>query len=461
MRSQFVFLLALFISIPSAFSQQRFTFSGYIRDAASGESLIGATLHIKEKPNATGQSNAYGYYSITLPAGSYQVTVHYMGYTDQFQTVDLTKPVKSDFALKKEAKNLSDVVVTGTRQNETVTQTRMGLQKLDIKEINNIPVLFGEKDVLKTIQLLPGIKAAGEGSSGFYVRGGAADQNLILLDEATVYNASHLLGFFSVFNSDAIKDVSIYKGNEPSEYGGRLSSVLDIRMKEENNQTYHVNGGVGLISSRLSLEGPIVKDKGSFILSARRTYADMFLKLSNDTSMHGTKLYFYDLNVKANYKLDDRNRVFLSGYFGQDVFGYKQLFGFDWGNKTGTLRWNHLFSDKLFSNTSLICSDYNYRIKLNLSAGDYLNIISRIQDFGLKQDFDLFGSEETVRKFGFSSIYHRIVPGEITAGDNYKINSLTNKYAWENALYVSEKRTLSEKLNLEYGLRLSTFSLFG
>lgn len=461
MRQFFLLLFFSVISITSVFSQQRFTVSGYIRDADSGESLIGATVIIKERSGVVGVSNAYGYYSVTLPSGNYNMIVQYVGYAGQNQAIGLTKTVKADFALKKEVRNLSDVVVTGVRQNNNVTQTRMGLQKLGIKEINNVPVLFGERDVLKTIQLLPGIKASGEGNSGFNVRGGAADQNLILLDEATVYNASHLLGFFSVFNSDAIKDISIYKGNEPAEYGGRLSSVLDIRMNDGNNQKYHVNGGIGMISSRLGIEGPIVRDKGSFIISARRTYADMFLKLSNDTSMHGTKLYFYDMNLKANYKLDDRNRVYLSGYFGQDVFGYKKMFGFDWGNKTGTLRWNHLFSDQLFSNTSLICSDYSYRIKLNLSAGDYINIISRIQDFGLKQDFDLFSSDETVRKFGFSSVYHRIVPGEITAGENYSISSLSNKHAWENALYYSEKRAFSEKLSLEYGLRLSEFSLFG
>jgi hypothetical protein len=281
------------------------------------------------------------------------------------------------------------------------------------------------------------------------------------LDEATVYNASHLLGFFSVFNSDAIKDVSIYKGNEPAEYGGRLASVLDIKMNDGNNQKFGVSGGLGLISSRINIEGPIVKDKGSFVISARRTYADMFLKLSSDSSARGTKLYFYDLNAKANYKIDDNNRIYLSGYFGRDVLGYRDMFGIDWGNSTGTLRWNHLVTDQLFSNTSLIFSDYSYNIGINFSVGNEINIISRIRDYGFKQDFQYYKSDKSTWKFGISSVYHKIIPGEITAGDNYTISSLTNKFAWENAFYFSDQYQFSNKLSAEYGLRLSSFSLFG
>jgi hypothetical protein len=450
----------LFFSF-SVFSQKRYTLSGYIRDAKTGENLIGATIYIREKPGTGAVSNAYGFYSITLPAGQYHTSSLYVGYIAQEQTIDLTQSVKIDFVLNPRSKDLNEVVVTGIGRNENVTQTQMGLQKLDMKEINNIPVLFGERDVLKTIQLLPGIKSAGEGSSGFNVRGGATDQNLILLDEATVYNASHLLGFFSVFNSDAIKDVSIYKGNEPAEYGGRLASVLDIKMNDGNNQKFGVSGGIGLIASRINIEGPIVKNKGSFVISARRTYADLFLKLSNDTSVRGTKLYFYDLNAKANYKINDKNRIYLSGYFGKDVFGYQDLFGLNWGNSTATLRWNHLVSDQLFSNTSLIFSDYNYKINVNFSAGNEINIISRIQDYGLKQDFQFYKSENSTWKYGISSVYHQIIPGEITAGENFTVSSLTNKHAWENALYFSDQHQLSSNLSMECGLRLSTFSLFG
>jgi hypothetical protein len=335
----------------------------------------------------------------------------------------------------------------------------MGLQKLDTKEIKSIPVLFGEKDVLKTIQLLPGIKSAGEGNSGFNVRGGASDQNLILLDEATVYNASHLMGFFSVFNSDAIKDMSVYKGNEPAEYGGRLSSVVDIKMKNGNDKEYSVNGGIGLISSRLAVEGPIVKDKGSFIVSARRTYADLFLKLSKDTTLNQAKLYFYDINTKANYRINDKNRIFLSGYFGKDVLGLGNTFGINWGNITGTLRWNHLISDRLFSNTSLIFSNYDY--KINIDSGTEMNIISRIQDYCLKQDFQLYSRSNNTLKFGFSSVYHKIIPGAITASEYISMKSLTNKYAWENSLYISHQYKLSGKISFEYGLRLNAFSLLG
>ena len=460
-RIRLLFLLIVLFYSLSAFSQQQCTLSGYIRDAKTGENLIGATVIIKEKPGIAAVSNAYGFYSITLPAGKYQISSLYMGYIVQEQTVDLEKSIKIDFVLSERSKDLNEVEITSTHHNENVTKTQMGLQKIDIKEINNIPVLFGERDVLKTIQLLPGIKSAGEGSSGFNVRGGAADQNLILLDEATVYNASHLLGFFSVFNSDAIKDVSIYKGNEPAEYGGRLASVLDIKMNDGNNQKFGVSGGLGLISSRINIEGPIVKDKGSFVISARRTYADMFLKLSSDSSARGTKLYFYDLNAKANYKIDDNNRIYLSGYFGRDVLGYRDMFGIDWGNSTGTLRWNHLVTDQLFSKTSLIFSDYSYNIGINFSVGNEINIISRIRDYGFKQDFQYYKSDKSTWKFGISSVYHKIIPGEITAGDNYTISSLTNKFAWENAFYFSDQYQFSNKLSAEYGLRLSSFSLFG
>jgi hypothetical protein len=461
--SKFLFLLTITVVINSfsAFSQQRYTISGYVRDSKTGENLIGATVFVKDKPNLGAMSNSYGFYSMTLPAGSYQITSTYMGYTTTDQKIELTKSQKVDFSLSEQSKDLNEVVVTNVRRNENVTKLQMGMQKLDINEINSIPVLFGERDVLKTIQLLPGIKSTGEGSSGFNVRGGAADQNLILLDEATVYNASHLLGFFSVFNSDAIKDISIFKGNEPAEYGGRLSSVLDIRMNDGNNQKFGVSGGIGLIASRINLEGPIVKGRGSFMVSARRTYADMFLKLSKDSSAQDTKLYFYDLNAKANYRIDDNNQLFVSGYFGKDVFGFKDMFGLNWGNSTATFRWNHLFSDKIFSNTSLVFSDYNYKINVNMAAGSDITIVSRIQDYGIKQDFQYYQSERSTWKYGLNILHHKIIPGEITAGENFTISNLTNKNAWESALYLSNQYKLSSRLSIEYGLRASMFSLIG
>jgi len=458
-RNFICFFIVLFIYLHPVLAGQLITVSGYIRDAKTGEDLIGATVSVKELLGKGTGTNAYGFYSLTLPSGQYQITSQYMGYEPQVQQIDLTAPRKIDFLLTSQDNALGEVVVTSQRKNDNITKLEMGVQKLDTKDIKNIPVLFGEKDVLKTIQLLPGIKSAGEGNSGFNVRGGAVDQNLILLDEATVYNASHLMGFFSVFNSDAIKDISVYKGNEPAEYGGRLSSALDIKMNDGNDKKFSVNGGIGLISSRLTVEGPIVKDRGSFIVSARRTYADLFLKLSKDTTLNSAQLYFYDVNAKANYKIDSKNRIFLSGYFGKDVLGLSNTFGINWGNSTATLRWNHLFSDRLFSNTSLIYSNYTYRI--NINNGVELNIISRIQDYSLKQDFQLFAGTNNTIKFGFNSINHKIIPGVITSSSIVDLKTLTNKFVWENAFYISHQHTFSDKFSVEYGARLSIFSSLG
>lgn len=338
----------------------------------------------------------------------------------------------------------------------------MGVERLSTREIKNIPVLLGERDILKTIQLLPGIKSAGDGNSGFYVRGGAIDQNLILLDEAPVYNASHLLGFFSTFNSDAIKDMTVYKGGMPAQYGGRLSSVLDIKMNDGNNQDYNVSGGVGLISAKLNVEGPIQKDRSSFLVTGRRTYADMFLKLSKDSAVNNNTLYFYDLNAKLNYQLGERDRLFLSGYFGKDVLGVGKSFGIEWGNGTGTLRWNHIFSNRLFANTSLIFSNYKYKISIR-SGGDDFDIFSQIQDWNLKQEYQWnAGSRNSVR-FGFNTIYHRITPGEVDAKNSVSVNdaALQKRYSWENALFISNTWKATDKLNLTYGARLTSFSILG
>jgi hypothetical protein len=442
--------------------QVQHTISGYVKDAKTGEELIGAVVYIKELPGTGTSANAYGFYSITLPEGNYTVTAQSLGYIPRSITIELKQNTKQDFLLDAKVSELEEVEVTTEKEDENITRTRMGVENINVKEIKNIPVLFGEKDILKTIQLLPGVKAAGEGRSGFYVRGGAADQNLVLLDEATVYNASHLMGFFSVFNSDAIKDVTLYKGSQPAQYGGRLSSVLDIKMQDGNNQKFGAEGGIGLIASRLKLEGPIVKDKGSFTVSGRRTYADLFLKLSHDTSMSNVKLYFYDLNVKANYRINDKNRIFLSGYFGKDVVGFGDQFGIDWGNATGTLRWNHLYSSKLFSNTSLIFSNYSYNIITNL-AGTKGSIISRIQDYNLKQDYQYFADIKNQLAFGFNSIYHKIIPGAITTATDKSVNELNlpDKFAWENAAYISHAYKPNALLGFEYGLRLSTFSPLG
>ena len=463
MQKKFLFSLFIFtVACINSQAQNKFTISGYVKDAKTGEELIGATVMIKELKATGTTANAYGFYSITIPEGNYTVVSQFIGYEAKSVPVVLNQNTKLNFILIEKGKELNEVVVTGEKKDENITKTQMGVEKLDIQQIKNIPVLFGEKDVLKTLQLLPGVQSAGEGNSGFYVRGGTSDQNLILLDEATVYNASHLLGFFSVFNSDAIKDVALYKGTQPADFGGRLSSVLDIKMKDGNDQKFGVSGGIGLISSRLNIEGPIKKNKGSFIVSARRTYADAFLKLSKDSLTRQARLYFYDLNMKANYNIDDKNRIFLSGYFGQDVLGLGTTFGINWGNATGTMRWNHLFSDKLFSNTSLIFTNYDYKINIDF-GGNAIDIISRIQDYGIKQDFEYFANAKNKIKFGFTSTYHKIIPGAITTSSNSPIGKLNlpNKYAWENAVYVSHEIKATEKFSVEYGLRFTSFSLLG
>ncbi len=445
-----------------SYAQEKHTISGTIKEKRSGEVLIGASAYLMELPKTGTVSNAYGFYSITAPAGSYTLIVSFSGFTQDSVKIILDKNISVPIQLLPASVPMMEVVVTSKKKNDNVTKPIMGVQKLSVNEIKNVPVLFGEKDVLKTIQLLPGVKSAGEGSSGFYVRGGGADQNLILLDEATVYNASHLLGFFSSFNSDAIKDLTLYKGAMPAEYGGRLSSVVDIKMNDGNNQDYHANGGIGLIASRLNVEGPIVKDKGSFIVSGRRTYADLFLKLSRDSAIKNNSLYFYDFNVKANYKINDNNRVYLSGYFGKDNLGFGGTFGIDYGNSTATARWNHIFNSRLFSNTSFIYSNYNYNIKIN-SGNNNIIIKSKIEDVSLKQDFQYFVNNDNKINFGFNIIDHRISPGIVDASGTSSFNptNLPIKYALENAAYISHEVSPVEKIKLNYGLRLSAFSILG
>lgn len=438
------------------------TISGTIRDKKSGEVLIGASVYLLELPKSGTTSNSYGFYSITAPAGNYTLMISFAGYQLDAIKVDLTKNVLQAIELTQAGAELQTVIISSTRRDANITQPLMGVQKLSVSEIQNVPVIFGEKDVLKTIQLLPGVKSAGEGSSGFYVRGGSADQNLILLDEATVYNASHLLGFFSAFNSDAIKDLTLYKGAMPAEYGGRLSSVVDIKMNDGNNKAYHASGGIGLIASRLNIEGPIVKDKGSFIVSGRRTYADVFLKLSKDSSINNNRLYFYDLNLKANYKLNDKNRVYLSGYFGKDNLGFGGTFGIDYGNSTATARLNHIFNSRLFSNTSLIYSNYNYNIKIS-SGNNNIIIKSKIEDLSLKEDFNYYINNGHKINFGFNVIHHNISPGIVDAAASSSFNSQTlqSKFSFENAIYISHQLSASDQLKLNYGLRISAFSVIG
>ncbi|TCC90634.1 TonB-dependent receptor [Pedobacter frigiditerrae] len=456
-----VLVLIYFISLSFLYAQKNYTINGVVKNSATSETLIGASVKISGVSQLGTSTNSYGFYSISLPEGQYKFEVSYVGYVTLIKEINISANVKQDFSLE-ESNNLNEVVITNIRRNDNVIKAQMGVEKLNIKDIQNIPVLFGEKDILKTLQLLPGIKSAGEGNSGFYVRGGSTDQNLILLDEAPVYNASHLLGFFSTFNSDAIKDVTVYKGGMPAQYGGRLSSVLDIRMNDGNKKETTFEGGIGLISSRLKIEGPFVKDKSSFMVSGRRTYADAFLALAPDTSLRGNTLYFYDLNAKANYQLDEKNTVYLSGYFGRDKLGLNETFGFNWGNATGTLRWNHLFSNKLFSNTSLIVSKYDYTIE-NLLSGSEFKVNSSISDFNLKQDFNIALNNKHELKFGFDALHHTIAPGQISSPSTSSVNEIKieTRKGVELAAYFSDQYNLSDKIKLVYGLRLSSFSLLG
>lgn len=457
--TKYILLFSLFFNIVTLlWGQNQFTLSGKVTDAATGEDLIGATLYEPSLKTGT-TTNSYGFFSLTLPPNDYVFEISYMGYKSVSRKVSLTKNQTINIALSAIETELKEVVVSTKGRDQNLKSTDLGIEKLSMKKMETIPVIFGEKDILKTIQLLPGIGTVSEGSSGFSVRGGSIDQNLILLDEAPVYSASHLMGFFSVFNADAIKDVSIYKGGIPANYGGRASSVLDITMRDGNNQKFAVSGGIGLISSRLTIEGPIIKDKMSFIVSARRSYADLVGRAIGvvDTSM---SLYFYDLNAKLNYKINDNNKIYLSGYFGKDDFGFGTM-GTSWGNTTGTLRWNHLFSKKLFSNTIFLYSNYNYGFNL----GTDMRMASGIKDFSLKQDFTLFKNPDNTMKFGFSTSHHTFNPGELLFSNNGVESRasiiLDKKQAWESAVYFSNNQKISSKISADYGLRLSMFNQVG
>lgn len=447
--------LLLLFCVTLLFAQSRYTVSGTVKQKSSGETLIGVTVVVAQQPTMGVITNEYGFYSISLPKGSYTLRFSYVGYQQQTVAVNLDANEKVNVELSDDI-SLQEVVVTSRKDDDNLTQAVMGTETLNMKTASKIPVVFGEKDLVKTIQLMPGVKSNGEGSNGFSVRGGATDQNLILLDEAPVYNASHLLGIFSTFNSDAIKDATIIKGNSPAQFGGRLSSVLDVKMKEGNNKNYQVSGGIGLISSRLTIEGPVQKSKSSFIISGRRTYADLFARLSSD--LKDTKLYFYDLNMKANLEINDKNKLFFSGYFGKDVLGISTLFNSKWGNSTGTLRWNSVISSKLFSNTSFIYSNYDFNVGFK-SDGAETNFNSHIKDLNLKQDFTYFANVKNNIRFGFNIIHHTITPTK--AGGTDIVSDKKDRKGMENAVYVANSYKATERLSLDYGLRFSFYNVLG
>ncbi len=457
-------LAGLALMVTSEISAQtKFTISGYIKDQTNGEALIGATVYIRQASVGT-VTNVYGFYSLTLDPATYAVEYSYLGYQNIAREVVLDKNVRLDLELPLEAAQLSEVVVEADRERDNNVQSvEMSTNKLDITTIKKIPAFLGETDILKSIQLLPGISTVGEGASGFNVRGGSVGQNLILLDEAPVYNSSHMLGFFSVFNPDAVKDTKLYKGAIPSRYGGRLASLLDVRMKDGNNKKFEVNGGIGTIFSRLSIEGPIVKEKGSFIVAGRRSYADILARPFVELLKDGGALNFYDLTLKANYTLNDRNRVYASGYFGRDNFMFDANQGFNWGNSTATLRWNHLFSDRMFSNVSVVFSNYDYALAFGEDELDKFKWSSNIQNYMVKPELTYFINSDNELSFGGEFINYNFEPANafgVSDGEAIDI-SLPDKNTMEAALYIGNSQKLNSAIAVEYGLRYSYFRLFG
>ncbi len=450
---------AFSVNIPDAETENaRFIVSGYIRDASNGEELIGATVFIEELKSGT-VSNVYGYYSLNLTAGKYKLIFSYIGFQNVSREVQLSQNQVINIELQPAAQTLSEVKITGEALNTNITRTEMSVSKMDAKVIEKIPALMGEVDVIKAMQLLPGVTSVAEGSSGFSVRGGGIDQNLIILDEANVYNAGHLMGFFSVFNNDAIKDLKLYKGDIPAEYGGRMSSVVDIRMKEGNMKKFSGRGGIGTISGRAMLEGPIWEDHTSFLVAGRRTWADLFLPLASDPSLHDNKLFFYDLNAKLNHKINDNNRLFFSGYFGRDIFK-NQYSNIMFGNATVSTRWNHLFSQKLFSNVTLTYSNYYYSLGSDYSASQSFIWKAELNDVAMKFDLGYYATPEITLNYGINAIAHDFKPGyargigEESLFDEFRV---PEKQALEIASYISTEHKVTPRLTLKYGLRVSGF----
>lgn len=467
---QLLLTFSFFFLVLLSSAQTKHTISGFVKDKANGESLLGVSVFVKETMQG-GATNEFGFYSFTLPEANYTLLISYVGYQKQEQAVNLNKDLRINIELSNESILKETVEITAERKDKNVESTKMGTIDLAIEQIKSIPALLGEVDIFRTLQLLPGVTSAGEGSSGFYVRGGGPDQNLVLLDQAVVYNPGHLFGFFSVFNSDAIKNVNLIKGGMPANYGGRLSSVIDVGMKEGNMKKYNFEGGIGLISSRLTIQGPIKKDKCSFIVSGRRTYIDILtrpiLKNVNDGEFAGNGYYFYDLNAKLNYVFSDKDRLYVSGYFGRDVFSFKDdafNINIPWGNATGTIRWNHLFSDKLFMNVVGIYNDYNFGVESKFQDVNF-SLFSGIRDVGSKVDFDYFPNANHAIKFGIDHTWHTFIPytASGTSGGDEILNTdeITKKYGHESGIYVLDDFNVTDWLKINVGLRGTMFNNVG
>ena len=452
-----------------AAAQNRYTLNGYVADSLTGESIIGATVTVVGSSRSL-LTNSYGFFSITLPAGSYDVLFSHVSYETQSRRMELSQSITQNVLLSPRSAALQEVVVFNKKKDGNVKNAQMGRVDLSMNLIRSIPAFLGEVDILKAIQLLPGVQSAGEGNAGFYVRGGGPDQNLILLDDATVYNTGHLFGFFSVFNGDAIKNVSLIKGGMPAQYGGRLSSVLDVAMKEGNMNRFQVDGGIGLIASRLSIQGPIQKDRSSFIVSARRTYIDALIKpfLNKSSGFYGSGYYFYDLNAKMNYRFSDKDRLFLSGYFGRDVFNFnndKRSFStrVPWGNATGTLRWNHVFSPRAFANTTLVFNDYQFDFRARQDNFE-VGLSSGIRDVGWKTDIDFYPMPQHKLRMGLALTHHTFVPNVVSGKQDsivFQPNNAPAKYALESAVYLQDDWSIGERWKVNYGIRYSRFTQIG
>lgn len=461
-------LAAMLMLVINGSAQDKFTLSGYVRDTLSGETLIGATISIPTI-NKNTVSNQYGFYSITLPVSTYSIVVTSAGYVPLQASISLLQNIEYNFNLQQRSM-LEQVIVSSRRRDGNVNNAQMGKIDLTIGQLKSVPALFGEVDILRTMQLLPGVRNAGEGNTGIYVRGGGPDQNLILLDDAIVYNTGHLFGFFSIFNADAIKNTSLIKGGMPAQYGGRLSSVLDVAMKEGNMKKMEVDGGIGLISSRFSVQGPIKKDKSSFIVSGRRTYIDMLVKpfVKKTSSFYGSGYYFYDLNTKVNYRFSEKDRVYLSGYFGRDVFTFRNAqrsfsANIPWGNATATARWNHVFNRKLFSNTTVVYNDYAFAFEAEQNDFE-IKLSSGIRDWSIKSDIDYYPSPQHRMRFGGLLTYHTFIPNVLSGrqGDTeFDPNTNTKKYASEAAIYVQDDWEISDRIKVHLGLRYSDFRQLG
>jgi hypothetical protein len=462
MKKYFLATWLCFFALCSFAQKAKYSLSGYLKDAKNGETLIGASLYIKEISNGT-TSNEYGFYSITLPEGTYTLTFSYIGYKNTTKTITLSQNTKLDIELATDDVTLQEIVVTEVKEDANIQAVEMSVNKIEMSTIKKMPALLGEVDVIRSIQLLPGVSTVGEGATGFNVRGGNVDQNLVLLDEAPVFNSSHLFGFFSVFNPDAVKDIKLVKGGIPAQYGGRLSSLLDVRLKEGNSKKFTGQGGIGLIFSRLTLETPIVKDKGSILIAARRSYIDVLAKPFLSSSLSGSQFYFYDLTMKANYTISPKDKIFVSGFFGRDVFGAG--FRFNWGNATATVRWNHIFGNRLFLNTTAFYSNYDYLLGTagTSERGDGFQWNSSIINYSFKPEFTYYLSPKNTLTFGGQGTFYTFKPGTATVTVDNRSNQvgLDNKFGLEMALYVANEQKVTDKLSLQYGLRYSFFNYLG